>query len=289
MAKAFSVASWNVEHFGANDSRTNRPKKPIEPIIEFLAAQNADVVAIYEVESSVIFSNIVREMPNHQFYITEGPQTQEILVGIRNNFSGFVTQKLEFNSGQPSLRPGVLVTLSIDDAFYPILFLHLKSLPDPKGFGLRDDMLRRALKFRKRLDNADGGRSNYIVVGDMNTMGLDYPYFDHDISPQHEIDELKRRAAHHSKKMRVLEKSHDATFYNGSSSPLPKTDLDHVIAAEHLQFKSFGGKEIDLRGWPQLDSVHEEDEWIASYSDHALLYFEVQKVKPASSVFKSVA
>jgi hypothetical protein len=278
MAKAFSVASWNVEHFGTADSRTRQPKKPIEPIIDFLSAQNADVVALYEVESAVVFSPIVTAMPKYQFYITEGPQTQEILVGIRNGLSGFVTQKLEFKSSQPGLRPGVLLTLSIDDEFYPILFLHLKSMPDAKGFGLRDDMLQLALRFRRRLDKAADGRSNFLFVGDLNTMGLDYPYTDHDISSDQEINELKRRAAHHSKKMRVLEKSHEYSFYNGSKSRLPKSNLDHVVAADHLRFKPFGGSEVDLRGWPTIESVAEQDEWIAAYSDHALLYFEVQKV-----------
>lgn len=278
MAKAFSVASWNVEHFGAADSRTKKPKKPIEPIIEFLADQDADVIALYEVESSVVFRPIMEAMPKHQFYITEGPQTQEILIGIRNGMSGFVTQKLEFKSSQPALRPGVLVTLSVDGEYYPLLFLHLKSLPDPKGFGLRDYMLRLALKFRRRLDKASGGHANYLFVGDLNTMGLDYPYSDHDITSADEIRELKRRATHHSKKMRVLEKTTEETFFNGSSSTLPKTALDHVVAAEHLQFKSFGGRQVDVRGWPQLTEVVEQDEWIATHSDHALLYFEVQKV-----------
>jgi len=35
MAKVFSVASWNVEHFGAIDKRTEKPVKPIKPIIDY--------------------------------------------------------------------------------------------------------------------------------------------------------------------------------------------------------------------------------------------------------------
>ncbi len=46
MAKAFSVASWNVEHFGVMHKNKAKPKKPVEPIIEYLAQQNADVVAV---------------------------------------------------------------------------------------------------------------------------------------------------------------------------------------------------------------------------------------------------
>jgi len=112
MAKAFSVTSWNVEHFGALDKKKKKPKKPIQPIIEHLAAQDADVVALYEVRGSLVFRPLVEAMPEHRFYITEGPQAQEILIGVRSGFSSFVTQKLEFKSSQPGLRPGVLLTLA---------------------------------------------------------------------------------------------------------------------------------------------------------------------------------
>ncbi|MCP4288366.1 MAG: hypothetical protein GY792_28730, partial [Gammaproteobacteria bacterium] len=219
MAKAFSVASWNVEHFGALDKQKKKPKKPIQPIVDYLAAQDADVVALYEVRGSIVFRPLVEAMPEHQFHITEGPQAQEILIGVRHGFSSFVTQKLAFKSSQPGLRPGVLLTLRIDGAYYPVVFLHLKSMTDPKGFGLRDDMLRHALGFRKRLDEADDGvPANYIFVGDLNTMGMDYPYTQHDITAQAEIDELKRRARHYTKKMRVLGKNEPFTWWGGSSS-----------------------------------------------------------------------
>lgn len=58
MAKAFSVASWNVEHFGALRANGD-PQKPIKPIIDFIAAQKADVIAIYEVRSSLVFQPMV--------------------------------------------------------------------------------------------------------------------------------------------------------------------------------------------------------------------------------------
>lgn len=89
MAKAFSVASWNVEHFGALDKQKKKPKKAIKPIIQFLASQKADVIAIYEVVGSIVFDTIVDELPDYQFHITEGPQTQEILVGVKKNLTSF--------------------------------------------------------------------------------------------------------------------------------------------------------------------------------------------------------
>ena len=150
MAKAFSVASWNVEHFGRKSKK--KLARPIAPIIKYIADQEADVVAVYEVESRDVFRPMVNAMPSYQFHITEGPQMQEILVGIKQGVSAYVTQRLEFKAGQATLRPGVLVTVCVAGKFYPLVFLHLKSSPDPKGFGLRDDMLRRALDFRKALD-----------------------------------------------------------------------------------------------------------------------------------------
>ena len=85
MAKAFSVASWNVEHFGAINKNHDQPKKPIGPILDFLARQAADVIAVYEVVGKIVFEHIVQAMPGYHFHITEGPQSQEILVGVKKH------------------------------------------------------------------------------------------------------------------------------------------------------------------------------------------------------------
>lgn len=278
MAEAFSVASWNVEHFGALSKKSKKPVKPVQPIVDFLAQQQADVVAVYEVEGRYVFRPMVKAMPGYQFHITEGPQMQEILVGIKKGLSAFVTQKLEFKAGQSTLRPGVLMTLMVDGQYYPLLFLHLKSMPDPKGFGLRDDMLDRAFKFRKVLDKAapNAAKANYIFLGDLNTMGFDYPFKDHDIPAADELKELDRRAGY--KKMRRLKKTGDLTWWNGKDKYKPGSNLDHVVAADHLQFKVIGGAEVSLRGWPEEPTDSKKRAWIEKYSDHALLYFEVQKV-----------
>ncbi|HXI03283.1 MAG TPA: endonuclease/exonuclease/phosphatase family protein [Candidatus Saccharimonadales bacterium] len=278
MARAFSVVSWNVEHFGALDRNRRKPVKPLGPIIRYLASQQADVVAIYEVVSSIVYDTIVREMPDYQYHITEGPQVQEILVGVRKSLTGFFTQRLEFKSGQTTLRPGALLTLRVGGESYPLLFLHLKSLRVPKGFGLRDDMTERALAFRETLDDAAGtsGRSNYIFLGDLNTMGMNLTFSDKDISGDEEIERLRQRAA--GRRMTVLAKSDERTYWPGSSSSLPASNLDHVVAARHLTFKSFAGSPIDVRGWPQEPTARAKDRWARTFSDHALLYFEVQRV-----------
>lgn len=275
MPKAFSVASWNVEHFGATDKNRRNPKKPAGPIIDLLAEQKADVVAVYEVVGSTVFSDVTTKMPDYSFHITEGPQSQEILVGVKKSFTAFFTQRLEFKSGNSMLRPGALLTLTKDGTRYSLLFLHLKSLPRPRGFGLRDDQTERALKFRNTLNKLANGQANYVFLGDLNTMGLNLTFSKKDLSGAEEIKRLEDRCK--SKKMEVLSKTEPATFWPGSTSSFPQSDLDHVVAADHLKFRSFGGNPVDVRGWPQEPTLAKKDAWAKKFSDHALLFFEVQK------------
>jgi endonuclease/exonuclease/phosphatase family metal-dependent hydrolase len=270
--KAFSVASWNVEHFEGNPDRLKR-------IVDFINSQTPDVFALYEVEGSSVFQTLVSAMPNYTFHITEGQQAQEILLGVRHGLTAFFTQKLEFKSGVYAMRPGALLTVTIDGEHYPLLFLHTASSNDPRGLGLRDDMLVRACKFRGVLDDAAGGagRANYIFLGDFNTMGMVYHYVKgKNISQDEELVKLAAQAKRY--KMQILKKTAPATWSNGSTSDIPPSNLDHVVAANHLTFTLFNGNEVSVRGWPQEATPAAQDEWIGRYSDHALLYFEVQKV-----------
>ena len=274
MAKAFSVLSWNVEHFGATDKQKKKFKKDPGPIIDLIAAQKADVVAIYEVRSDIVFRPLIKAMPNYHFFISEGPQLQEILVGMRNTMSVFNTQKTEFKAGQSTLRPGMLVTPYVDGAFYPMLFLHLKSMRDPKGFGLRYDMIKRAFDFRKVLNKAsDDGPANYIFAGDLNTMGMNYYGSDKDITGAREVKELRGSAQRRD--MKLLDKTYANTYW---SKKYGESSLDQVVAAEHLKFRSFDGQPVRVSGWPDAPTEEKRAAWVEKYSDHALLYFEVQKV-----------
>ena len=271
MAKAFSVASWNVEHFKGDPARADR-------VIAFLAAQSPDVFALYEVEGTESFEALVSGMPGHTFHITEGQQVQEILVGVRQKLTAFFTQKTEFRSGASAMRPGALLTITVDGEHYPLLFLHTASMNDPRGLGLRDDMLLRACEFRKTLNKAADGCANFIFMGDFNTMGMKYKYVKgRDIKPTDELTKLAKEAE--KMKMRMLTKDGPATWSNGSKSSLRPSNLDHVVAAEHLGFKMFNGAEVTLRGWPQEGTIAKQDAWIRDYSDHALMYFEVEKVQ----------
>ena len=269
MAKLFSVASWNVEHFKDDPTRVAR-------IVTFLKDQNPDVFALYEVEGKTVFTQLTQQMPGYSFHITEGEETQEILVGARGNLTSFFTQKLEFKNGNTYLRPGALLTVTVDGNAYSLLFLHTKSENSPVGLGIRDEMFARAFDFRKTLDKATpGGKANYIFMGDLNTMGMKYP-FQKSIDAPVEIQKLDADAA--KKKMRRLAKTKPATWWNGPGTGIAPSNLDHVLASDHLMFKAFaGGAEADVRGWASLNTDLEKKDWIAKYSDHSLVFFQLEK------------
>ena len=282
MAKAFSVASWNVKHFNkkpnssAEQARVNR-------VISFLKQQDPDIFGIYEVEGKDVFTEIVAQFPGYSFQITEGPQTQEILVGARNTLTTFFTQKIEFKSGVALMRPGLLATVKVENTNYSLLFLHLASAPEPRGMGLRDDMIEKAMKFRHTLDPAYGGhhKANYIFLGDLNIMGMDYP-FQKNIDPKFELQKWDN-AGKKSYGMQRLKKTIEKTWSPLSTSTLQPSNLDQAFAAEHLNFAKFKNEadeevEIDVRGWVDEKSNADKDNWINSYSDHSLIYFEVQKI-----------
>lgn len=274
MSKLFSVVSWNVEHFRGDPQR-------IADVLAFLRKRKPDVFALYEVEGSTVFEPLMTSMPGYAFQITEGAQTQEILVGVKRGFSAFITQRVEFRSGTTAMRPGQLVTLRTGGVNTMLLFLHLASGNDPRGMGLRDDMLERAFDFRATLDRAAGGRgqARYLFLGDLNTMGLAYP-FGHDIDAAAELRKWDQVAARPGVGMRRLVKTHDASWSNGSSSSFPPSNLDHVYASGNLRLRTWpradgGVAEVALRGWVEESSDAKKDAWIARYSDHSLMYFEV--------------
>lgn len=274
MPKLFSIASWNVEHFKDDRGRVDR-------VIGFLDAQKPDIFALYEVEGAMVFSALMSAMPGYTFQITEGPQTQEILVGVRKTMTAFITQKIEYKAGTTHMRPGQLVTVTAGGENYSILFLHVASGVNPRGMGLRDDMIERAFEFRKVLDKAVKGKANYLFLGDLNSMGLKYP-FKRDIPFEDELRKWDAAGARKAIDMRRLTKTHPFSWSNGSGSSIPPSNLDHVYAANGVSFKRFRAAdgsqaEVDVRGWANLVDVAEQDAWIGDFSDHSLLYLEVHR------------
>jgi exonuclease III len=276
MAKAFSVVSWNVKHFKGSKARMKR-------VVKFLKDQNPDIFALYEVTGKTVFDEISKQFEGYHFQITEGQQTQEILVGAKNSLDTFITQRTEFKAGTTHMRPGQLMSVNIGGKVYSLLFLHLASSSEPRGMGLRDDMLYRAVKFRHTLDKVAGGKhkANYIFMGDLNIMGLDYPY-NKDIEPDIELKKWNSRASGYYG-MAKKDKTHETTWSSGSKSKYKPANLDHVFAVKHLKFRKLKNPQnedcdVDVRGWVNEKTATDQDKWIKQYSDHSLLYFEVQKV-----------
>ena len=157
MAKAFSLLPWNVEHFG-KAKIGGATAKPVGPIFDKIAEQKADVIAIYELVGKTVFDQVVTKFSYYNFHITEGPQTQEILVGVKRTLTAFFTQKTEFKSGASALRPGALLTIAKGGHNYSLCLLHLRSLTEPKRFNLHDDMTTKAIGLRKTMNKAHTNR-----------------------------------------------------------------------------------------------------------------------------------
>jgi hypothetical protein len=281
MPTAFSVASWNVEHLGDTG-----PPQRLANVIAFLRVRDPDVIAIYEVEGKFVWRRLLDDLPGYSWFITEGQNTQEILLGTKSGLTAFVTQKIEFNSRDAYMRPGALMSVFHQDEVYTLLFLHLASMPDPRGFGLRQDMVDRAFEFKSDvvdpLAATAGDQPNFIFLGDLNTMGLDY-VFDQPGGPGTQLSRDRADATHEIRRlgyegrkvgMRLLTKTHDATWRSATQ----QSNLDHVVAADHLQFTQLSGADVAVLGWPELGTEAEQRAWIDDFSDHALLYFEVQEL-----------
>src|SRR5574343_106942 len=165
---ALRILSWNVEHFRGGD-RT-------KAVAEHILKQKPDVFALYEVENLAVLELMRTYFPKYVFHITDGPESQEILVGFKQNASYQPTfvQKREFKAYNPSLRPGACLTLRKGNAYINLLFLHTDSGTDAPAFGNRAEMFAYVWKMKNAMDTL-GEDGHFIVTGDLNTMGLTFP------------------------------------------------------------------------------------------------------------------
>jgi endonuclease/exonuclease/phosphatase family metal-dependent hydrolase len=271
MAKILSFLSWNLENFHNDASRVNR-------VVDAISAKNPDVFGIYEVKGAQVFSAMVNKMPGYTFTITESESVPEILIGIKSTLTAFVTQKNELNSKVPSLRPGALATITKNGQHYPFLFLHLKSFSAPRDWGLRDDMFSNVASLKRTLDRfpPSNQKANFIALGDLNTMGVKPAYNNvTDFDGPQELTFVENRMSSAANGMRLLPKTHTETWWNGKDNWDP-SNLDHVFAADHLNFKDFGsGAQIEVSGWVDKTTANAKKNWIDKFSDHSMLYGEI--------------
>jgi hypothetical protein len=206
-------------------------------------------------------------MTNYSFFITEGQNTQQILLGHGPGVCVFVTQKIEFRSRDAFMRPGALLSVRHAGHDYTLLVFHLASMPDPRGFGLRQDMIDRAFKFKAEIvDQQPPAERNFILLGDLSSMGLDYVYGQSGgRARQPAVARPSQRRARdrppllRSRQERYARAQQDT--HHTWRDDNDRSNLDHVLAASHLQFTKFNGKEVAVRGWPQLPSAQAQRQW----------------------------
>lgn len=270
----FSVLSWNVEHFKGNGDRIKR-------VADHIKAQDPDVFALFEIENLNLLDLIRNHFSGYDFHITDGPETQEIMVAHRKDkFEQVIfTQKREFQAYNPHLRPGALLSVIFGGKFYNMLFLHTDSGTTAPDFGNRAEMFEKIWSLKKALDKrSQPNPSNLIVMGDLNTMGLQFPTKkkkDQRVSEAGEIEALRSFAG--GKKIAMPVKEFDLTFNNGSLI----SNLDHALVSVELPLEKLGTRQdtgedyfVTVRGWQQLQG-DEQKTFIETISDHCSLFLKV--------------
>jgi hypothetical protein len=63
-----------------------------------------------------VWRSVMDGLPGYSFFITEGQNTQEILVGVGPDTTAFLTQRIEFQSRDAFMRPGAFVKELSDHA-----------------------------------------------------------------------------------------------------------------------------------------------------------------------------
>ncbi|MCU0695069.1 MAG: hypothetical protein MUC96_00920 [Myxococcaceae bacterium] len=144
----FSLASWNVEHFGGRVS-DDRQKR----VVRHLKSLDPDVFGILEVEHANIRKLMEQSFPDHDFFLTDGPQLQEILIGCRRVVfdQKLFVQKREYQEGNDALRPGALLSARQGTVWTNLLFLHTDSGADAGALGNRFDNFRKVWNLRRAL------------------------------------------------------------------------------------------------------------------------------------------
>jgi hypothetical protein len=272
----FTFLVWNVEHFAPDPGRT----KIVADTIKAAHPQNKDidVMGILEVKDVNVTELMLTHFPNYDFYITDGPQVQEILVGVRRGVfeQKIFTQKREFKVGNERLRPGALMSLrqAGSQRWTQLLFLHTDSGTAAGDFGNRFEMFEKVAKLRTALAKQAASTDRLIALGDLNTMGLNYPARSRvRIKGSEEIAELARFTG-----MTVAEKDVAATWRDANGR-IKDSNLDHVLHSPNVQLALLGiasnGNAVPIHtaGWPKMPGA-DGARFVETISDHAILVGE---------------
>ena len=283
------VTCWNVKEFGKSAKTAAALRNRVKDVAKHIRNQKPDIFGILEVDNVDILDLIENEFSGFDFGFTEGKDehnraSKEILVGWKRagpfdqvTFS----QKRQFNLYNPYLRPGALLSFRKGTHWYNILFLHTDSGTEARDFGNRYEMFDKVWNLRKALDKKGGSRrERLVVVGDLNTMGLQYPTrrkSDLIVDGGREIEVLRDFAEKNA--MSVIVKSHDSTWRKLGRNW--ESDLDHVMASDVISFQSLGtrtddGREfkVQVDGWVDKNPSDREA-FIRDLSDHCAVTFEM--------------
>ncbi len=275
---AFSVLSWNVEAFRGDSNRLPR-------IVSHICRGETghpmpDIFALFEVEDVNVTELMRNRFPGYDFHLTDGPQNKEILVGVRHSAFDQVnfTQKRQFKSYNPRLRPGALLAVRQGNVTTYLLFLHTDSGTKASDFGNRFEMFDNIRKLKIALDRDESSAARFLVLGDLNTMGLKYPrqrVGNEIVSEDEEI--MAFESILNSVDLNALSKTEDLTFNNYRF----ESDLDHVLVSSNVGLKIQGqdssGDDVSVLvdGWNQLTG-NARRAFIEQISDHSALFVEVR-------------
>lgn len=272
----FTFLSWNVEHFDRNASRVKLVANAIRSAHP--NGQQIDVIGLMEIKHIDVMTLMINEFPSYDFYLTDGPQVQEILIGVRRGVfdQKIFTQKREFKVGNESLRPGALMALREKNASHwtQLLFLHTDSGTTATDFGNRFNMFSKVAKMRAALAKQAAQTDRLIALGDLNTMGLSYPKRSTvKVNGAEEIAQLASFTG-----LNLATKDVPATWTDANNR-IKDSDLDHVLHSPSLTLAKLGvglsGQPTDIHtaGWPKLTGAAQRD-FVREISDHAILVGE---------------
>lgn len=267
----FSVKFWNIENLGKYDLDQSFEKR-IAEVTEHIRQDSPDVVGFCEIHDKIALRSLLtKQLSDYDFSVTDGKEGIEILAGWkRGRFEQvIVTQRREFKADSENLRPGSLISLKNEGQVYNILFLHTDSGTRDKDYTNRQNMFEKIWSLKSTFDSIQlFSPTNFIALGDLNTMGKKQSGDRSAVSEESEIADLARDAE--AAGMKMLKKNQNLTYNNFRY----KSNLDHVLATSNLSFTDFGDGEVAVKGWVDLEG-EEKKHYIENISDHCHIYLEI--------------
>ncbi|MEL6205385.1 MAG: endonuclease/exonuclease/phosphatase family protein [Pseudomonadota bacterium] len=267
---SFRALFWNIENFEGDD-----PTR-LQRVTDHIQATDPDILGFSEIRDKAALRNLLfANLTDYDFGITDGDQGIELVAGWRRGMfdQALYTQRREFKSDNPFLRPGALLSVRLEGLFYNFLFLHTDSGRTTRDYDNRQDMFEKIWSLNETLGDIDldtPGETRFIVMGDLNTMGRSARAQVAAISGAQEVEDLANDAQDNN--MAMTNKTHPKTWAdvnNETGELLRSSDLDHVLVSKDLPLGDAGGSETHVRGWVDIDNDPDRRVFVEEISDHA--------------------